>query len=205
MQPIWNGDRRDRVKWGAIYHLSDEHGIQDIVWVVFKRDETEKILCIYETDQTLQEPDKKLLITEKVWSHFSDLDRTKELFNDGRTVQVFSEPFAHEGREKYIDDVIAFISKVRKPCLVFLDPDTGIAPLKTTFKHVTEHEIREIWGSLESRDILLVYQHGNRADKKKEWLANSKTFKAACGGADVSGIRSPQIAEDVALLWATHE
>ena len=59
MQPIWNGDRRDRVKWGAIYHLSDKHGIRDIVWVVFKRDETEKILCIYETDQTLQKPDKK--------------------------------------------------------------------------------------------------------------------------------------------------
>ena len=23
MQPIWNADRRDRVKWGVIYHLSD--------------------------------------------------------------------------------------------------------------------------------------------------------------------------------------
>ena len=41
MQPIWNGDRRDRVKWGAICHLSDKHRIRDIVWVVFKRDETE--------------------------------------------------------------------------------------------------------------------------------------------------------------------
>jgi hypothetical protein len=35
-------------------------------------------------------------------------------------------------------------------------------------------------GGLERhQDILLVYQHGNRADKKKEWLANGKTFKAA--------------------------
>ena len=205
MQPIWNGDRRDRVKWGAIYHLSDERGIRDIIWVVFKRDETHKILCLYEKDPALQKHDSQKRVPDKVWSHFSDLDRIKKLFDDGRTVHLFSEPFAHQGRKKYIDEVIIFISKVRKPCLVFLDPDTGIAPLKTSVKHVTRDEIREIWNSLKSRDILLVYQHGNRADKKKEWLANGKIFKDACGGADVSGIRSPQIAEDVALLWATHD
>ena len=205
MQPIWNGDRRDRVKWSAIYHLSDKHGIRDIVWVAFKRDETDKILCIYETDPTLQKHDSMIPVPDRVWSHFSDLERIKELFDDGRTVHVLSEPFEHQGRKKYIDDVIACISKVRKPCLVFLDPDTGIAPLKTTVKHVAEREIREIWDSLKSLDMLLVYQHGERADKKKKWLTSCETFESACGGADVSGTRSPQIAEDVALFWATHD
>ena len=54
IQRLWNGDRRDRVKWGVIYHLSDKHRIRDIVWVVFKRDGTEPTLCLYETDPTLQ-------------------------------------------------------------------------------------------------------------------------------------------------------
>jgi hypothetical protein len=59
--------------------------------------------------------------------------------------------------------------------------------------------------SLRSRDILLVYEHGTHVDERETWLANCETFKAACGGAHVSGIRSPTIAGDVALLWATHE
>ena len=46
-----------------------------------------------------------------------------------------------------------------------------------------------------------VGETGFKRDKKKKWLTSCETFNSACGGADVSGIRSPQIAEDVALLW----
>jgi hypothetical protein len=53
--------------------------------------------------------------------------------------------------------------------------------------------------------MLLVYQHAKRDNEKKKWLATCEAFKAACGGAHVSGIRSPTIAGDVALLWATHD
>jgi hypothetical protein len=144
-------------------------------------------------------------IPDRVWFHFSDLDRIKKLSDDGRTVHVFSEPFAHQGRKKYIEDVITCLGVTPKPCLVFLDPDTGVAPLTTTVKHVAEREIREIWNSLKSRDILLVYQHGTHVDEKDKWLATFETFKSACGGAHVTGIRSPAIAGDVALLWAAHE
>lgn len=201
MQPIWNGDRRDRVKWGAIYHLSDKHRIRDIVWVVFKRDETEPTLCLYETDPTLRKPDSTLPIPDRVWSHFSDLERINELFDHGRTVHVFSEPFEHQSRKEYISAVITLLSRVRKPCLVFLDPDIGIEPRKATVEHVTVDEIRKIWDILKPRDILLVYQHANHTGN---WQPNYEKLADACH-AHVSAIRSPTIADDVALLWATHE
>ena len=137
MQPIWNGDRRDRVKWAAIYYLSGKYRIRDIVWVVFKREETDPTLCLYETDRTLQKPDSTMPIPDRVWSHFSDLERINELFDDGRTIHIFSEPFEHHSRKEYINSVITLLSRVRKPCLVFLDPDIGIDPSKATAECVT--------------------------------------------------------------------
>ena len=201
MQPIWNGDRRDRVKWAAIYYLSGKYRIRDIVWVVFKREETDPTLCLYETDPTLQKPDSTMPIPDRVWSHFSDLERINELFDDGRTIHIFSEPFEHHSRKEYINSVITLLSRVRKPCLVFLDPDIGIDPSKATAECVTVDEIRKIWDRLKPHDILLVYQHANHAGN---WQPNCEKLEDACH-THVSAIRSPTIADDVALLWATHQ
>ncbi len=141
-----------------------------IVWVVFKRERTptDPTLCLYETDRTLQKPDSTMPIPDRVWSHFSDLERINELFDDGRTIHIFSEPFEHHSRKEYINSVITLLSRVRKPCLVFLDPDIG---------------------SIQAR----------RPPSASQWK-----FEDACH-THVGAIRSPTIADDVALLWATHQ
>lgn len=37
MQAIWYGDRRDRVKWGALLYLAKRHGIRQIIQVAYFR------------------------------------------------------------------------------------------------------------------------------------------------------------------------
>ena len=137
----------------------------------------------------------------RAWSHFSALERINELFDDGRTIHIFSEPFEHHSRKEYISSVITLLSRVRKPCLVFLDPDIGIGPSKATAECVTVDEIRKIWDRLKPHDILLLYQHANRAG---DWRPHCEKLEDACH-THVSAIRSPTIADDVALLWATRQ
>ncbi len=191
MQPIWNGDRRDRVKWGAIYHLVVQYSIHDIVWVLFHRDETERHL---ETNAGT------IPIPEPAWAHFSDVDRIRDLFGEERTVRIFENPFDQRRRREYASDLLIFLRTVPRPRLVFLDPDTGIASGRAGIQHVTEQEIAELWNTLDSGDMLVVYQH---AARRKNWQANARhLFKRACGGARVEAITGRNIAADIAILCA---
>jgi hypothetical protein len=60
-------------------------------------------------------------IPDRVWSHFSDLERINELFDDGRTVHVFTEPFGHQ-RQREIAELrnaeLAALSRDRVSCSV---------------------------------------------------------------------------------------
>jgi hypothetical protein len=193
MQPIWNGDRRDRVKWGAIYHLATQHNIRNIIWVLFHRDQT---------DQTLQTDNGAIPIPEPVWSHFSDLHRIRKLWDaTERTLDIFDQPFDHPTRREYITSLIARLNQLPSRRLVFLDPDTGIEPGTATVQHVTEQDIGEIWNQLTVDDMLLVYQH---ADHTGTWLEQHRQqLSRACNGENVGAIRGQNIAGDVAILFAT--
>jgi hypothetical protein len=84
--------------------------------------------------------------------------------------------------------------------VVFLDPDTGIAPEQSVgLKHVTGDEIHRVFSMLPSGDVLVFYQH---ARHKLGWLDETrKQFCEAIGQTDgVQTYTCKSLASDVAFF-----
>lgn len=193
MQAVWYGDRRDRVKWGGLVHLAKQSKIPCIVQVAFLRGVSHPTLSVNGTGRPLP---------QAVWDHFSDLRNIQHL---GRSIEVditvIDRPFAPNSRREYIDEVIAELTRVRSPKIIFLDPDTGIAPGSVKAEHVSKEDLREVWGALQTGDMLVVYQHAARS---ADWLSGpTEKLSEACGGTSVVTIRGREVAKDIALLCCT--
>jgi hypothetical protein len=191
MQGIWYGDRRDRVKWGALVWLADTFGARHIVQVAYFRGGTKPVL---------HTPKGKAEIADSVWNHFSELSNIQALAKSTNTkIDVISEVFDHRERRGYGQLVLGRLQQIPSPRIVFLDPDTGIEPGSAKAEHVTVADMREIWSVLQPDDILTVYQH---ADRSSLWLKKrASKLSKACGGIKAEVIRSRSIAQDVAMLW----
>jgi len=195
MRPIWYGDRRDRVKWGALWHIAEKLDLSPIIQVAYWRNETERTLV-------LGGDDGKTPIPEPVWNHFSNMRGVEQVGRtNGREIVVLDDPFEELKRREYVGHVIEAFSRYTRPKLLFLDPDTGIQPDRTaSAKHATITDVLEFWDALLRGDVLAVYQHASRRDN---WIQRSRNLlRSACTGSLVSCIRSPDVAKDVAVLWA---
>src|SRR5712692_3046326 len=112
MQEIWNGDRRDRVKWGALLYLAGAVPVCEVLHVAFLKKEPLPVLEIENGEVPL---------AEAVWRHFGDLQRVVGLGSSlGVTISVFDRPFEPRTRDEYVDAVIAALSEIKPPRLVFL-------------------------------------------------------------------------------------
>jgi len=194
MKAIWYGDRRDRVKWGGLIYLAELNNIANILQVAFFREDTYPVL---------QSNGGNIPLPLTVWEQFSDLENIQRLARaTDRIIKVIDFPFEPNTRHEYISKVIEELKKVNGSKIVFLDPDTGIAPSSLQSprpEHVALEEIQMIWDSLEANDILVVYQHAART---QEWLNKSKArLSRVCGRTVVQQLTSNEIAKDVALLW----
>jgi len=194
MQPLWYGDRRDRVKWGALFHLASRFELSPIIQVAYWRDKTLKTLQIGTRRETVH-------ILGSVWNHFSNLRNIERLGQAaGKLVIVIDESFLSRKRREYVKQIIEKIRRYSAPKLLFLDPDTGIQHDGSAgAEHASITDVREFWAALNRNDVLAAYPHANRRtgwiDKKQDQLS------LACNGSRVSAIRSSGISQDVALLW----
>lgn len=191
MQPIWYGDRRDRVKWGGLIHIAEQNNIVNIVQVAYYRDDVHPVLNCN---------DGEFPIPKAVWEHFSDLSHILTLGQaTGINIEVIDRPFRPNHRSEYIASVLEKLRHVGSPKIVFFDPDTGIAPKVPKPKHVTVQDLHDVWNGLQIDDILVVYQH---AAHSQTW-ADGPIMKLsqACGNEPVRKITSTGVAADVALLW----
>lgn len=191
MQGLWYGDRRDRVKWGALIHLAKTRAVPSIVQVAYYRDES---------DRRLETSEGQVPLPEGVWEHFSDLRHIERLAQaTGVSIVVLDDAFEPPHRRKYIAAVVHKLKATPKPTIVFLDPDTGIEPGKADSVHVTKKDMAEVWAVLSAKDILAVYQH---ADHTNTWQQDrTRKMVEACGGAKVHAITGVGMAADVAVLW----
>jgi hypothetical protein len=191
MQGLWYGDRRDRVKWGALIHLAKTKGIRYIVQVAYFRHGAEPIL---------QTEEGEVPLPIEVWNHFSDLRHIERLGDvTGKTITVLDQPFDPDIRHKYIGLIVSKLKEIESPKIVFLDPDTGIEPENSRPEHVIKQDIREIWAALSEGDFLVVYQH---ADRTKTWRDDrGQKMSVACDNVPVKIILGTGIASDVAMLW----
>lgn len=135
-----------------------------------------------------------------VWDHFSDLRHIERLAQaTGISIDVLADAFEPTQRRAYIAAVLDKLSTTPRPKIVFLDPDTGIAPRKAKPVHVAKADLAEIWAALSADDILAVYQH---ADHTNAWRQDRmRKMAEACGAVQVHAITGEGIAADIAMLW----
>lgn len=190
MQGLWYGDRRDLVKWGTLIHLAKANGIYWIFQVAYLR------------HLKLKTEEKDIELPKEVWNHFSDLRHIKSLGDaTGLEIIVLDQTFNPLKRHYYISSISLNLKEIKTQKIVFLDPDTGIAPKKAKAEHVTEEDMKDIWAVLLNDDLLVVYQHANRT---KTWLSErikKMSSALAINKDDIKHIYSKAIAPDMAMLW----
>jgi hypothetical protein len=191
MQGLWYGDRRDRVKWGALAYLAERFRLASILQVAYFRDGFERLL---KTDTG------EHAIPETVWKHFADLAAIERLSQDLKLeIRVYTEVFDPRKRDEYIEAVSRAAEERARPRLLFLDPDTGIQPGSLKPEHASSREITRLWRILGPGEVLAVYQHAPHA---ADWVNESAQRMAeACEGTRVRSIQGT-VARDVAILWA---
>jgi len=202
MQDQWYADKRDLVKWGSLVHLAREYRIQSILQVAFFRPTKPKHLLSIDGDC-------HAALAPEVWDHFRDIRQVKCLGRrTGLEIDVFDQDFRN--RDAYIRVLTTQIHEYSSASrVVLLDPDTGIAPLKSqpSLKHVLPSEVERIWAVLRTGDVLVLYQHQRRTRK---WIAETRgQFADAVktSQAEVRTIKSAcrELASDVAFFAARRE
>ena len=175
-------------------YLSKEHNIKNVLWAAYKRPSDFG-------DYSLSVDNTVTPFPEEVLKHFRNLHRVQGLgLNAGLHIDVFDREF-NNPRESYTNAVVKRISSYDERLIAFLDPDIGIAPASgCDFGHVTGEELRKIYESMHSGDLLMLYQHARR---DRDWVAETKTeFCAALRipRGKVHTISGLKIAKDVVFF-----
>ena len=114
-----------------------------------------------------------------------------------------------EDRSKYLAEACEFIRRISKDrCVVFLDPDTGLAPLNTkpTLKHVRPEDALGLFKAMEPNDIFVLYQHQTNRNGKP-WIEPKRQELCSALGEikinsdDVKIARGKDIASDVVFYF----
>ena len=207
MRNQWYGDNRDLVKWSVVLNLATERGLKRIVQVAMMRPTN----WTGDTEHPVPHINRngapwKLLPDEAI-AHFRDVNDIPRLANFADVhIDVVDEPFEHKNRASYFDRITARLQKPpRQPMLVFVDPDTGIAPRNPKAEHIRADELKSVYNAAPPGSTILLYQHARQRVAQAKWMNDTlQEFAAALSlPADrVEQYYSPDIAHDVAFLAA---
>ncbi len=200
MRDKWYGDKRDYVKWSVLLQLASQYGASRVIQVAYYRPET--------LDKSIEIDGHKYLMPDAVIRHLSrnvmDIER---LIHSGVEIKVFNSPLSD--RETYLRKVLVELPalSVHSPCIIFLDPDTGLEPKKPLLEHVLESEIAEIWNAMRANDVLVFYQHATTRNAKKgrQWVEpKRRQVESALGVGDgAAKTAHGEAATDVAFFLCT--
>lgn len=201
MRDWWYGDKRDVVKWGTICVLAQKKFIRTVLQVALYRPDSPNYQL---TMEGTAEP-----LPIKVIQHFRDIDDIQRLAaNLNLRIDIHKDLFQwspefrtrEDFRKAYFNGVTCKIRHYSDAVIVFLDPDTGIAPDNYRYEHVTHQEIQTVLRAMKPSDVLLFYQHARLGDG--DWLNSTKQeFSQAVGmGVPVDTITCNEIANDVAFF-----
>jgi hypothetical protein len=165
VRDCWYGDERDLVKWASLVHLAQNSRSDTILQVAFYRPQDE-FPKLFLNNEGVPFP-------AAVYSHFRNLDHIKALEVTsvaGLRIEVFKDRF--DGSHEYFAGLAKKIQQLHpRRLIVFLDPDTGIAPKRTGHKHVGYSELKDVFSELSIGDWLAFYQHRPR---RKEWVSERR-------------------------------
>jgi hypothetical protein len=188
----WYGDNRDLVKWGVLLHLAHMYSAIRIIQVAYLRPTNWGSLEI---------DGKEYPIPDPVIEHFRSVPSVTRLAV-GVSIHVVQAAFTD--RTAYMYEILnALAAAASEPSIVFLDPDTGLAPQTPDLKHVLDKELKDIWRGIKKDDVLVLYQHQtNRSGAP--WIPSKKLqFETALevppGAAKVA--HGPKVAREVAFFY----
>lgn len=97
----------------------------------------------------------------------------------------------------------------QRPCIVFLDPDTGLQPPNSPPKlsHVLDSELKYMWDKLHVGDIMVCYQHQTNRNAQ-EWIEPKREqFEKALElpHDSVKVAKGQEIASDVVFYYCSKE
>ena len=199
MKDKFYGDNRDLVKWGGIVRLCEVNGIKTVVQVAYyRKDEWGKEINNFDG--------KPVDLPEAVKKHFKrDIYDIKRLGKpadlDIRVLDEEIDTNFGDNRQGYCDKVCEKIKGIGERKVVFLDPDNGLEPNNCKAEHVKCSEVKEVWDSLKTGDILVFYQHQFR---KQNWRELHKNKLAKACKVDRSQVRTwsaDGIAKDVVFYF----
>jgi hypothetical protein len=196
----WYADSRDLIKWGVLLHLAKSSNSERIIQVAYLRQDAFRPVIERQNEQQNEE----IQLPEIVWAHFRNLRHIERLAKAARLeIVLIDTPYQPVTRSEYSKTVISeYRTRPKKPTVVFLDPDTGIAEKCAKPEHVSSKEVSDIWKALEPSDWLVLYQHSHH---HKDWLSikRDEFIRAIASRPEhVEVFRAIKGAKDVAFLCA---
>ena len=171
MRDQWYGDNRDLLKWSTLLHVALRERLSAILQLALHRPNAEW--------PTLRSSQGKVELPAQVVRHFRNLDDIQRLAKDaGIKIEVFKLTF--QDRFRYFEEARRCVESLKEdPLLVFLDPDTGMAPEVAGPEHVTAEEMHSVFQVMKQGDVLVCYQ---RARRQKDWRGDRRrAFTRALG------------------------
>ena len=131
--------------------------------------------------------------------HFRDLDDIQRLSERvGIRIDVFKATL--QDRRTYFGEARQVVQSLcAGPLLVFLDPDTGIAPTNSDFRHYMKEDIRMVFDPMKTGDVLVCYQHARR---NSDWRNDVRKDFSSTLGIETTEVEvfDSELASDVALF-----
>ncbi len=195
MKDQYYADHRDLVKWSVLIRLAEQYGLSQIIQVAYLRPSIFSMVDI---------GGQEMELPSQVLSHFRNILNITTLHHEHISINVFDHFF--DNRQAYHDAVTQYLTEFEDELrLIFLDPDTGLEPLRRyDFKHVRGLEVHSIWSQLRPNEVFAFYQHKtNMADIP--WIEEKRSQLASAIGVGESGVmvgQSRAIANDVVIYYA---
>ena len=194
MKDIWYADNKDLVKWAILFRLANKFKAERILQIAYYRQSDFKRITV--NGQGLDIP-------REVISHFRNIHGIENIDSKVK-VTVFNKII--QNRDTYLKEIIAVLSKHQhQKCVVFLDPDTGLQPLKVKpgLQHVLSKNVGKIWNKMKVGDTLVFYQHKTSMNNKP-WVEPKKIQMAEAIGVPKGAIKLAHgfaIARDVVFFY----
>lgn len=192
MRDKWYADNRDLVKWGVVLSLAERFNARHILQVLYYRP------CTWPTLEIDGEP---VALPEAVLQHFRNASAVRTL-KASVSIDVVTDVVVN--RTDYLRTVLSTIrNRPATPGIVFLDPDTGLQPVKPSLEHVLDQELVEVWAGLVPGDLLVFYQHQTNRNGQP-WVEPKKqqfeqVLSLPIGSAKLA--RAESIARDVVFFY----
>lgn len=196
MRDKYYSDDRDLVKWAVLTHIATKFGLQTILQVPYWRPEK---VQPYFNFMGIRVP-----VSKEVWTFFRNIHSIAQLEPKiGVSIAVVDSEFKPGQRDDYLYEVKTKIQQAKRPLALFLDPDTGLQPMRCGPEHTATWEIEALWPLLKPHEWLILYQHARHTSDWRESVADE--LSSLCDYMKAHIVQSDDVGKDVAFICIKKE